>query len=158
MIETRQPPDVGSIAPAFTLKDSDMKDISLAQYRGCAVVLAFFPAAFSGVCTTELCTFQKSMHEFNEMDAMILGVSVDLPYTLRRFRQAEHLGFPLLSDFDRIVIRDYGVVDNNFHGYHSGVAQRSVFVVDADGTIAWRWISQKQGEHPEYAAIVQAVS
>ena len=158
MIEVRRnSPKVGDQAPGFTLKDSDMKHVSLGDYRGKKVVLAFFPAAFSGTCTTELCTFQKSMHDFNDMDAHILGISVDLPYTLREFRQSEHIGFPLLSDFDRTAINTYAVVDGDFHGYHSGVAQRSVFVIDPAGTLTWSWIAEKQTQQPDYGEVYEAI-
>jgi peroxiredoxin len=155
-IKTRTPA-VGEKAPEFTLKDSDMKLVSLDDYRGKTAVLAFFPAAFSSVCTTELCAFHDHMAELNDLGGYIIGISVDLPYTLREFRRTAQIGFPLMSDFDGEAIRSYGVVDEDFEGYHSGVAQRSVFVVDPKGTIAWRWIAAKPTNRPDVGDVYAAV-
>jgi glutaredoxin-dependent peroxiredoxin len=158
MIERKtRTPAVGEKAPGFTLKDSDMKQVSLDDYRGKTAVLAFFPAAFSSVCTMELCAFRDHMAELNDLDTFVIGISVDLPYTIREFRRANHIGFPLLSDFDGEAIRIYGVVDEDFEGYHSGVAQRSVFVVDPKGTIAWRWIAAKPTNRPDVGDVYLAV-
>ncbi|GAC1445279.1 MAG: peroxiredoxin [Chloroflexota bacterium] len=149
-------PRVGEPAPNFTLKDTDMKSVSLQSFRGKTLVLSFFPAAFSSVCTSELCTFSEHMPDINEANAQILGISVDLPYTLKQFKQSKGLTFPLLSDFDRHAIESYGIVDRDFNGYNSGVAQRSVFVVDPLGSIVWAWVSGTQGEHPEYGDVLRA--
>lgn len=151
------PPPVGESAPDFTLKDTQMQPVSLADFRGRRVVLLFFPAAFSGVCTKEMCTFRDSMAELNNLDAQVLGISVDLPYALSEFRKANGLEFPLLSDFDRRAVEAYGVVDRAFAGFSSGVAMRSVFVIDANGLIAWEWIAENQGQAPDYDAVRAAV-
>src|SRR5579872_6623194 len=150
-------PKVGDLAPDFTLNDTSWKPISLSSCRGHTIILAFFPAAFSGVCTTELSTFGQNLSTLRELDAHVLGISVDLPYTLKRFKQEEQLSFALMSDFDRVVIPQYGVVDDDFNGFHSGVARRSVFVIDRDGRIAWRWICENQGQQPDYAEILGEV-
>jgi peroxiredoxin len=158
MVEVkRRSPDVGEAAPEFALQDSEFMEVKLGDYRGKTVILAFFPAAFSGVCTMELCTFRDQVAELHELDAFLLGISVDLPYSLREFRKKGQIDFPLLSDFDRQVMNAYGVVDETFHGYHTGVAQRSVFVVDPSGNIAWRWISEKQSESPDIGDVFAAV-
>lgn len=149
-------PEVGDQAPPFTLKDSDMKSVSLQDFRGKTVIVAFFPAAFSRVCTSELCIMADHTRDLTDADAQVLAISVDLPYTLKHFKQEKGLTFPVLSDFDRAAIEAYGVVDRNFGGYTSGVAQRSVFIVDPDGRISWKWVSDAQSDHPEYDEVLQA--
>ena len=148
---------VGKPAPGFTLKDSRLKDVSLGDFAGRTVVLAFFPAAFSSTCSCELGTFRDRYGELHALNAVVLGISVDLPWTLRRYRVEEMLQFPLLSDFDRTAIRAYGVVDDNFQGYHSGVAQRSIVVVDPEGTVRWEWVSGSQGELPDFGEMLAAL-
>src|SRR5438552_16777558 len=100
--------DVGSKAPDFTLISDDRQPVTLSAARGRAVVLAFFPAAFSSVCTKELCTFRDSLASLNRANAQVYGISVDTFFTLKAFHDAERLTFPLLSDFNKQVIRDYG--------------------------------------------------
>jgi len=155
---TSVPPPVGEPAPDFTLKDTEMRPVRLRDFHGRTVVLLFYPAAFSRVCTAELCTFRDGMAELHELDAQVLGISVDLPYALREFKRAQGLEYPLLSDFDRIAIEAYGVVHRDFNCFTSGVAMRSVFVVDANGVIAWEWIADLQGESPDYDAVREAVA
>ncbi len=150
-------PRVGQQAPAFTLKSSDLKDISLSDFTGQTVVLAFFPAAFTSVCTAELCSFRDQLTQLNSANARVLGISVDLPMSLARFKEAEQLNFPILSDFDRVVIHDYGVEFSNFQGYRSPVAQRAVFVIDPTGKIAWEWIADHPGQSPDYEQVMEAV-
>ncbi len=150
-------PRVGEQAPSFTLKSSDLKDISLSDFTGQTVVLAFFPAAFTSVCTAEMCSFRDQLTQLNGANAQVLGISVDLPMSLARFKEAEQLNFPVLSDFDRVVIHDYGVEFSNFQGYRSPVAQRAVFVIDPTGKIAWEWIADHPGQSPDYGQVMEAV-
>jgi glutaredoxin-dependent peroxiredoxin len=156
-VQTR-PPQVGEAAPEFTLQNTEFQPVSLHDFRGRKAVVAFFPAAFSGTCTAEMCTLRDSMAQLNRADAQVLGISVDLPYALRQYKKENALDFPLLSDFDHEVIRLYGVVDEAFKSFGSGVAQRSVFVVDQVGSIAWEWVSQRQAEQPDYQEILRAVA
>src|SRR3954471_16503259 len=100
--------DVGSKAPDFTLTNQDRQPVTLSQQRGKPVVLAFFPAAFSGVCQKELCTFRDSMARLNQAQAQVYGISVDTFFTLKAFHDQQHLTFPLLSDFNKTAIKDYG--------------------------------------------------
>jgi peroxiredoxin len=158
MVETQtRAPRVGEPAPDFSLIDTSWKHLTLSACRGQTTVLLFFPAAFSGTCTTELYTFRQSLSALHEHGAHVVGISVDLPYTLKQFKQLEKLTFTLLSDFDRRVIAQYGVVDVDFNGFTSGVAQRSVFVVDPEGIVAFAWVSEDQGEEPEYAGVLAVV-
>src|SRR3954452_1278541 len=96
--------DVGSKAPDFTLTNQDRQPVTLSSQRGQPVVLAFFPAAFSSVCTKELCTFEESLARLNEAKALVFGISVDTFFALKAFRDAHHLTFPLLSDFNKEVV------------------------------------------------------
>src|SRR5690349_20726761 len=120
---------VGAKAPDFTLPNEDREPVSLsAQLKKGPVVLAFFPAAFSSVCTTEMCTFRDSAAELNKVGATVLGVSVDTFFALKAWKDAQHLNFPLLSDFNKSVIRQYGVVNPDMIGLKD-IAKRSVFVI-----------------------------
>src|SRR5205809_3139285 len=108
--------DVGSKAPDFTLTNQDRQPVTLSQQRGRPVVLAFFPAAFSSVCRKELCTFRDSLARLNEANAQVYGVSVDMFFTLKAFHDQQHFAFPLLSDFNKQVIREYGVFNEDMVG------------------------------------------
>src|SRR5438552_18904036 len=108
--------DVGSKAPDFTLMNQDREPVTLSAERGHPVVLAFFPAAFSGVCTKELCTFRDSLARLNQAHAQVYGISVDTFFTLKAFKDAQGYNFPLLSDFNKQAIRDYGVLNEDMIG------------------------------------------
>src|SRR5467141_1303358 len=114
--------DVGSKAPDFTLMNQDRQPVALSGLRGKPVVLAFFPAAFSSVCTKELCTFRDSLATLNQAAAQVYGISVDTFFTLKAFHDSEKLTFPLLSDFNKDTIRDYGVFNENMIGL-KGIAK-----------------------------------
>src|SRR4051812_42045117 len=126
--------DVGSKAPDFTLTNEERQPATLSAQRGKPVVLAFFPAAFSGVCQKELCTFRDSMGRLNGAQAQVYGISVDTFFALKAFHDQQHLTFPLLSDFNKEVIREYGVFNPDMIGL-KGVAKRAVFVLDKDGVV-----------------------
>jgi glutaredoxin-dependent peroxiredoxin len=151
-------PDVGSKAPDFTLPNQDREPITLSdQTKQGPVVLAFFPAAFSGVCTKEMCTFRDSMQDLNAVSAKVLGISVDTFFTLKAFADAQKLKFPLLSDFNKEVIQRYGVVNPDMIGL-KGIAKRAVFVVDRAGTIRYREVLDDARNEPDYGKLRQAVA
>jgi peroxiredoxin len=145
---------VGDIAPAFTLTATDKSQVSLSDHAGKRVVLAFYPAAFTGVCTTEMCTFQDSMTQLNDVGATVFGVSVDSPFSNGAFAKENGIEFTLLSDVHREMITDYGMAFENFviDGYT--VANRGVVIVEADGKVGYAWTCENLGEEPDYAAIV----
>ena len=116
--------DVGSKAPDFTLTNEERQPVTLSQQRGKPVVLAFFPAAFSSVCQKELCTFRDSMARLNDAKAQVYGISVDTFYTLKAFHDAQKLTFPLLSDFNKEVIREYGVFNPDMIGLKASRSAR----------------------------------
>ena len=148
--------DVGSKAPDFTLTNQDREPVTLSQQRGKPVVLAFFPAAFSSVCTKELCTFRDSLARLNKANAQVYGISVDTFFTLKAFQDQQGLTFPLLSDFNKQAIRDYGVFNEDMIGL-KGIAKRAVFVIDKDGVIRHREVLGDARNEPNYEKVFQAV-
>ncbi|MGQ0463866.1 MAG: peroxiredoxin [Sporichthyaceae bacterium] len=129
---------VGALAPDFTLRDHHNVEISLAELRGKAVLLVFYPLAFTGVCAGELNAIQSELEAFQNDSVQVLAVSVDSPYTLRVFADTEGFKFPMLSDFwpHGAVAAAYGVFDT-----HSGVATRATFLIDAEGVVRWKVVN-----------------
>jgi len=147
--------DVGSQAPDFTLTNQDRQPVTLSQQRGNPVVLAFFPAAFSSVCTKELCTFRDSLARLNEAHARVYGISVDTFFTLKAFADQQGLTFPLLSDFNKQVIRDYGVFNEDMIGL-KGIAKRAVFVIDKAGVVRHKEVLEDARNEPDYEKALAA--
>ena len=148
--------DVGSKAPDFTLMNQDRQPVALSGLRGKPVVLAFFPAAFSSVCQKELCTFRDSMGRLGQANAQVLGISVDTFFTLKAFQDQQKLPFPLLSDFNKQAIRDYGVFNEDMIGL-KGIAKRAVFVIDQDGVVRHREELADARNEPNYDAVFKAL-
>jgi glutaredoxin-dependent peroxiredoxin len=148
--------DVGTKAPDFTLTNEERQPVTLSQHRGQPVVLAFFPAAFSSVCQKELCTFRDAMGRLNDVKAQVYGISVDTFFTLKAFHDAQHLTFPLLSDFNKEVIREYGVFNPDMIGLR-GIAKRAVFVLDRDGVVRHREVLEDARNEPDYDALFAAL-
>ena len=152
-------PDIGSPAPTFTLFDHTKEAVSLESLRGKNVVLAFIPAAFTGTCEKELCTFRDALSNFNDMNAEVLAISVDAPFSNKAFAERNQLTFKILSDYKRETIAAYGVEIPNFAGMDGyTAAQRSVFVVDAEGKLTWQWVADNPGQEPDYDAVKAAVA
>jgi peroxiredoxin len=149
--------ETGSPAPDFTLPDQDRQPVTLSALRGRHVVLAFFPAAFSSVCTTELCTIRDGMARLNKVDAQVYGISVDSFFALKAFQQAQGLTFPLLSDFNKTVIRDYGVFNEDMIGL-KGIAKRAVFVIDRNGIIRHKEVLDDARNEPDYDKVFDIIS
>ena len=149
--------DVGSKAPDFTLMNQDRQPVTLSGQHGHTVVLAFFPAAFSSVCTKELCTFRDDLGRLNDANAQVYGISVDTFFALKAFQTDQQLTFSLLSDFNKQVIRDYGVFNEDMIGL-KGIAKRAVFVVDKDGIVRYREVLEDARNEPDYQKVLAAVS
>jgi peroxiredoxin len=149
--------DVGSPAPDFTLMNQDRQPVTLSQQRGAPVVLAFFPAAFSSVCTKELCTFRDALAQLNHARAQVYGISVDTFFTLKAFQDQQKLTFPLLSDFNKETIRAYGVFNEDMIGL-KGIAKRAVFVLDKSGVVRYREVLDDARNEPNYDAVNRAVA
>jgi peroxiredoxin len=153
--------DVGDDAPDFTvpLQDGDISQFTLSENLDEApIVLAFFPASFTGTCTSEMAAFRDRLAEFEEAGATVYGVSVDTPFVHGEFREQNDLPFGLLSDHDRTLVDAYDVrTDFADLGVH-GLAKRSVFVVDGDGVVTYRWVSDDPGVEPDYDAVLEAAN
>ena len=147
-------PSVGDIAPDFTLTAQDKSKVTLSDMRGERVILAFYPAAFTGVCTTEMCTFSEGMASLGDSGVKALGISVDAPFSNGAFAEKNGISFPLLSDVHREAVNAYGVALNDFVIGGYTVAQRSVFVVEADGTIGYAWVAENPGIQPNYDEVM----
>jgi glutaredoxin-dependent peroxiredoxin len=148
--------EVGSPAPDFTLTNQDRGAVTLSGLKGKPVVLAFFPAAFSGVCTKELCTFRDSMARLGKANAQVFGVSVDTFFTLKAFQDQQKLTFPLLSDFNKDVIRAYGAFNEDMIGL-KGIAKRATFVIDKDGIVRHREVLEDARNEPNYDAVFKTL-
>ena len=146
--------EIGAKIPEFTLFDYSLKKRSLKEFRGKKLVLAFFPGAFTGTCIKEMCTLRDALAKLGKLDAQVVAISVNDPFALKGFHEDNALNFPLLSDYTRETIKTYGVELHDFAGLKGyTVAQRSVFIVDADGVLKWKWISNDPGVEPDYAEI-----
>jgi peroxiredoxin len=152
------PVDVGAKAPDFTLPNQDRAPITLSeQLQKGPVVLAFFPAAFSGTCTAEMCTFRDQATALNTVNATVLGVSVDTFFALKAWADQQNLHFPLLSDFNKDVIRTYGVVNPDMIGLKD-IAKRAVFVIDRKGIVRYREVLDDARNEPDYGKVTQALA
>jgi len=150
--------NVGERAPEFTLVDTDRKPRKLSDSYGKKLVLVFFPGAFTSVCTKEMCTFRDSMTRFDELKAQVVGISVNDPFANKAFAERNMLSFPLLSDYNREVVRLYGIELRDFAGLKGySVAKRSVFVIDKRGVVRYRWISGDPSVEPDYEEIKKAL-
>ena len=150
--------DVGTKAPEFNLLKNKSDRVSLASLRGKKVVIAFFPAAFTSVCEKELCSFRDSLAELNGLDATVLGISVDAPFSNVAFAEKNKLTFPVLSDYTREATRAYDVALDDFAGMVGyTAAKRAVFVVDKEGVIRYAWVGPNPGVEPDYDAIEAAL-
>jgi peroxiredoxin len=147
----------GQPAPQFTLVSSALKEVSLADYRGKKVVLHFFPMAFTGVCTTQLCTMRDDFGYYDGLNAVILGISVDSPFTLAKFKEDYNYQFELLSDFNKEVSAAYGALYEVFAFGMKGVSKRAAFVIDEDQNIVYAAVLESAGDLPDFAAIAEAV-
>jgi peroxiredoxin len=139
-----------------TLITTDRKRVTVGELLGRPLVLAFFPAAFTSVCTKEMCTFRDSMARFNSLDAAVYGISIDTPFTLGVFGERHGLTFPLLSDANREATRAFGVTWPDLSGVRD-VSNRAVFVLDASGHVVYRWVGENPGQEPPYDDVLAAV-
>lgn len=149
--------EVGSKAPDFTLVNQDRENVTLSQQltKG-NVVLAFFPGAFSGTCTKEMCSFRDTMSNFTGVNATVLGISTDTFFTLKAWGDQQHFGFPLLSDYNKDVIRAYDVVNPDMIGLRN-IAKRAVFVVDKGGVVRYREVLEDARSEPDYRKLNEAL-
>ena len=144
---------IGTAAPDFTLKNTQMEEVKLSSFKGKKnVVLLFFPLAFTSVCTEEMCWVTGDFPSFEKMNAEVFGVSVDSPFAQKAWAEKNGIKIPLLSDFNREVCTKYGAVYDQLLGF-KGVAKRSAFVVDKTGTIRYAWVSEDAKVKPSFEEI-----
>ena len=144
---------VGQEAPDFTLKNTDMEDVTLSSFRGQKnVVLLFVPLAFTGVCTQELCAVRDNLNTYANLHAEVLGISVDSPFSQQAWKEKESLNFTLLSDFNREVVKAYGVQYETLMGFQ-GVAKRSAFVIDKEGKTQYQEVLENARDLPNFDQI-----
>lgn len=144
---------VNDKAPAFTLHSDNQEQVSLSDYAGRNLVINFFPLAFTGTCTEQMCTMRDALAQYNSLDTEVVGISVDSSFTLGKFKEAEKLTFPLLSDFNKEVSRQFGALYEEFVMGMRGVSKRAAFVIDKEGIIRYAEVLESAGDLPNFAAI-----
>ncbi|MBG9374825.1 redoxin domain-containing protein [Panacibacter sp. DH6] len=149
---------IGQKAPELQLYDTERNLVNLADLQGSNVLLLFFPLAFTGVCTKELCSVRDNIAAYNNINAKVLGISVDSPQTLARFKEEQHLNFPLLSDFNKEASAAYGCLYESFIGWMKGVSKRSAFIIDKDGLVQYEEVLENAGELPDFEKINQKLA
>jgi peroxiredoxin len=145
-------PAVGARAPDFTLPSTSGSEVTLSQLKGKNVLLAFFPLAFTRVCTTEMCSFSEDYGAFRDADTEVLPISVDSIPTLKEFKSKERISVDLLSDFKREVSRRYGtLLEDRFH------SNRAYILIDRDGIVRWTFAEDTTGSRRENAELLERI-
>ncbi len=146
--------EVGKKAPDFALPDTSLKTRHLTDFKGKKVVLAFFVGAFTSVCTKEMCTFRDSMARLTDLKAQVIGIAVTDPFSNKAFAEKNYLAFPILSDYNRKVIKAFGIEMPNFAGIAGyTVAKRAIFILDVNGVIRYIWMTENPEIEPNYSEI-----
>jgi peroxiredoxin len=149
----------GQQAPDFTLFDSSKNKIALADQKQSNVLLLFFPLAFTGVCTKELCSVRDNISQYNDANAKVFGISVDSLFTLDKFKTEQNLNFPLLSDFNKEASKAYDVLYETFPAFEmQGVSKRAAFVIDKEGIVRYAEVCATPGDLPDFEAIQQTLN
>ena len=149
---------IGDKAPEFALYASDKSQVNLSDFKGKNVVLLFFPLAFTGVCTAELCSMRDDIANYQSLNAQVLAVSVDSLFTLDKFKAEQQLNFPLLSDFNKQVSAAYGALYDTFVLGMQGVSKRSAFVIDKDGIVRHAEVLENAGQLPDFEAVQKTLA
>jgi peroxiredoxin len=151
--------EIGQQAPDFSLFDSEKKEVKLIDYKGKKVLLLFVPAAFTGVCTKELCSVRDGIADYNNANAQVLGISCDSLFVLAKWKEQEGLNFPLLSDYNKVVSEMYGVAyeKDAFVFGMFGHSRRSAFVIDENGVVKYAEVLASAGDLPNFTAINEAL-
>lgn len=145
--------NVGDKAPNFTLYNTEKQAISLESLKGKNVLLHFFPAAFTGTCTAQLCNARDNMEMYTKLNCTVIGISVDMPFSLGEFKKQQGLSFDLISDFNKAVIKDYDMVHENFVCDLHNVSKRGAFVIDKEGVVRYAEVCPTLGDQPNYSSI-----
>ena len=146
---------IGSQAPDFSIYDSDKNKVSLSDFRGNKnVLLLFFPMAFTGTCTDELCAVRDDIATYSNVNAQVLGISVDSVFTLAKYKEEQSYNFPLLSDFNKEVSTAYETIYESFTPMNmKGVGKRSAFIIDKNGIVQYEEVLESAGDLPNFTVI-----
>ncbi len=150
--------NIGDSIPDFHLPDADNNSVNISTYQGKKTVLVFYPAAFTGVCQSELCNFRDNLSKFNDVNALVIGISVDYPFSVKEFKEKNNIPFLLLFDYNKTVIKQFGIEYQNFldlDGYT--VDTRSVFIIDEKGIVRYKWLADNPGQEPDYQEIQNSI-
>lgn len=148
---------IGTQAPDFKLFNTERKEVSLADFKGKTLVINFFPAAFTGVCTAQMCNSRDELSFYNGVNADVVGVSVDTPFSLGAFKKENGINFDLLSDFNKEMIQAYDMVQEAFALGMKNVAKRGVVVVDGNGVVQYVEVTPTPGDQVNFEALKEAV-
>ncbi|MBI2730046.1 MAG: redoxin domain-containing protein [Sphingobacteriales bacterium] len=151
-------PEAGQAAPDFTLYNSEKEKVTLSHLKGKNVLLLFFPQAFTGTCTKELCSVRDDISRYSNAEAQVLGISVDSVFTLKKYKEDHHYNFPLLSDFNKDVSAAYGSLYHDWILDMKGVSKRSAFIIDKSGIIRYAEVLESAGDLPNFEAINATLS
>ena len=149
---------VGQLAPDFMLRDTAKNKVTLSEQRGKNVLLLFFPLAFTSTCTKELCMMRDNITAYNGFDAQVYGISVDSLFSLGKFKEEQHLNFPLLSDFNKVASTAYESIYDHWFNDMDGVSKRSAFVIDREGIIRYAEVLENASEIPDFDAIQRCLN
>ena len=156
--------NIGDKAPNFKLMTANnppegkpLREIDLSTLvKEGSVIIAFFPASFTGVCEKEMCSFRDNMKAFEEATCNVIGISVDMPFSQKKFAEINNISFPLLSDLGGHVSKLYDVYYDDFIGL-KGVSKRSIFIVNEKGLITYKWITENPAIEPDYAEVINSI-
>lgn len=145
--------EIDKPAPDFTLFDTDKNKVSLSGLKGKNILLLFFPQAFTSTCTKELCSVRDDISRYSNANALVIGISVDSVFTLKKYKEDQHYNFPLLSDFNKEVSALYGSLYDTWILDMKGVSKRAAFIIDKTGLIRYAEILENAGDVPDFTAI-----
>lgn len=152
--------EVGEPLPRAKLVDTELQQVSLPKAaKKSPAVIAFFPGAFTSVCTKEMCTFRDNIGKFNSMNANVFAISVDGPFPNKEFKAKNGINFPILSDYKRKAVKKFGIPLENFAGLKGyTAAKRAVFIADSHGVVRYKWVTDDPMVEPNYSEIESALS
>ena len=148
--------EVGQKIPDLELVDTEKKTVRLSDYKGKPTVLLFYPGAFTGVCTKEMCTMRDGLSKYNQLGVNVVGISVDGPFANLAFKNANNINFPLLCDINKLTLKAFDHYQENFGGIKGyTVSKRAAYVLDKDSVVRFKWVSDSPGVEPDYATLAR---
>ncbi|MEO7306146.1 MAG: redoxin domain-containing protein [Ferruginibacter sp.] len=145
--------ETGQVAPDFSLYDTEKNKMTLSDLRGKNVLLLFFPQAFTSVCTKEFCGVRDDIGRYSNVNAEVIGISVDSVFTLKKYKEDQQYNFPFLSDFNKEVSALYGSLIDEWILDMKGVSKRSVFIIDKAGIVNYAEVLESTNDMPDFEVI-----